>query len=181
MTFKLTATVWRAAGASLMAVFFAACSGIPRYQDPFPPNVHVRTELDPGTIFSSTVIAFDVYRVRSDCDYEYRGRVSLDKVSTDVGMPIDETVYLDFLFTTRKGEVRHGTWLTPRPDHDYEAVASYSKGMYNVVIRETPRGNSSRRLAEKRPAKDCKNELPESARRKTAVDLPAMVRQAMNG
>lgn len=171
----------RIACASLMAMILAGCSGIPRYEDPFPPNMRVRTELDSGTIFSNTVAGFDVYRVRDDCNFEYRGRVSLDKASTDVGVPVDETVYLDFIFTTRRGEVRHGTLLTPRPEHDYEALATYSKGMYDVVIRETYRGNTSPRLLEKRLGSGCKKQAPDPVRRKTAREQHHMIRHALNG
>ncbi|HZW12888.1 MAG TPA: hypothetical protein VFF81_06825 [Noviherbaspirillum sp.] len=148
--------------ALLLTVLLGGCSGIPTYSDTLPKNLHVRTELDSGSALRSVVAEFDVHRVNAACQLKYEGRVYLYDASTDVGIPVDELIYLDFIFASKAflsshiSGTRYRTLINPRSGYDYQAEVKYNKGIYSVVIREARHGSSNYRVLEQRPLGECK-------------------------
>lgn len=147
--------------ALLALVFLAGCSGVRAYSNTLPPNFHVRTQADSGSALKSTVAEFDIHRVNAGCETEYLGRVYLDDPLIEVGIPVGETIYLDFIFaskavlSTNIGATRYSTLLTPRSGYEYDVQVRYVQGIYSVAIRETRRGSSTGRIIEHRPLSSC--------------------------
>jgi hypothetical protein len=127
------------------------------YPNTLPKNLRVTTEVE-----SRTVAEFDVHRVNSRCEMDHQGRVYLDNRVTEVGIPVEETIYLDFIFASKSflssstSVTRYSTLLTPRAGYDYQAEVKYIKGIYGVVIRETRKGSSTSRVVDRVPLGACK-------------------------
>ncbi len=151
---------WTVSGLAL--IFLAGCSGVKTYSASFPGNMQVTTRVDSGSAVKSTVAEFDIHRVNAKCETDYLGRVYLDKPTIEVGIPVDELLYLDFIFASKAfmssttNAVRYKTILTPRRGYAYHAKVDYDQGIYNVVIREKSPGGSPGRVIEHTPLSSCR-------------------------
>jgi len=147
----------RWAAACLAAIALAGCSGIKTYPNTLPKNLYVSAKVDSGT-----VVDLDMHRLNARCETAHAGRVSLDPGAVDVGLPVDETIWLDFVFASKSflsssvSVTRYSTLLTPRSGYDYRAQVTYSKGIYDVRIRETRKGSSASREVDRVPLAACK-------------------------
>jgi hypothetical protein len=145
------------AAACLVAIVVAGCSGIKTYPNTLPKNLYVTAKIDSGT-----VVDLDVHRLNARCETAHQGRLSLDSGAVDVGLPVDETTWLDFVFASKGflsssvSVTRYSTLLTPRAGYDYRAQVIYSKGIYDVRIREIRRGSSASREIDRVPLGACK-------------------------
>ena len=110
----------------------------------------------------STTVAFDLYRINTRCELEHQGRINLENGTTRVGIPVNEPVFLDFIFASKGflspnvSATRYSTVLTPHTGYAYTAQVRYDKGIYNVIIREMRRGDSTGRVIDRVPLRDCK-------------------------
>ena len=149
------ASRWVAAG--LVAIVLPGCSSIRTYPNTLPKNLHVTAKVDSGT-----VVDLDVHRINARCEIAHQGRVPLDPGKVEVGLPVDETIYLDFVFASKSffssavSVTRYSTLITPRSGEDYRAQVTYSKGIYNVLIRETRKAGSESREIDRIPLSACK-------------------------
>lgn len=147
--------------ASLATLFLVGCSGVKTYRSASAKNLRVETQIDSGAVLKSTDVKFDIYRVDAGCNTHYLGRVYLDNTSTTVGVPPNETLYLDFIFTSSgflsnsSAATRYTTLLTTRPGFEYDARAKYLKGIYGVTMHERRRGSAAGRLVERRSLDAC--------------------------
>ena len=145
-----------------MVILLAGCSKVRTYSNTLPKNMHVNINLDSGSVLTSTVAEFDIHKVNARCETDYLGRVYLYDPATEVGVPVDGPIFLDFIFASKQflssnvQAVRYDTLLTPRPGYDYQAQVRYVKGIYGVVIRETSRDGSTVKTIERRPLSSCK-------------------------
>lgn len=145
----------------LVPIFLAACSGVKTYSQRLPKNMHVTTRVVSVSAMKGTVAEFDIHRVNARCETNYLGRVYLDRPTIDVGIPVDELIYLDFIFaskafmSTTVSAVRYQTIFTPRRGYQYDARVDYDRGIYNVVIRERRPGGSGGRIIEQVPLSSC--------------------------
>lgn len=141
----------------LVAALLPGCSSVRTYSSTLPKNLLVTTQVE-----GRTSVEFDVHRVNSGCELDHQGRIYLDSGATEVGIPVGETIYLDFIFASRSflssstGVTRYSTLLTPRPGYDYQAEVKYIKGIYGVVIRETRKGGAGGRVIDRVPLSACK-------------------------
>lgn len=116
--------------------------GVRPYTAQLPHNLHLTTHADTGSAFKGVSAELDIHVVGGDCQLQYEGRIFLDRPEIDVGMPIEQLLYLDFIFASKAmmsstvGVVRYSTLLKPRANHQYRANVSYDKGIYQVVIQE---------------------------------------------
>lgn len=128
----------------LGAALAAACGGAVRYADPGGKNLVIRTQL------SDARAVLGVHAVDAQCKPVYEGYVDLEPGVTEVGVPPGRLSYLVFEFTTssfwagRRGSITQETLLRPRPGATYEARVSYKNDLYEVALRETPRGGRPR-------------------------------------
>lgn len=147
-----------------MAMLLTGCSSVKTYPNTLSKNMYViPTKLDSGSIMWSTITEFDIHRVNARCEIDYLGRVYLDKgVSTEVGIPTGEPLFLDFIFASKRflspdmRTVRYDTMLTARPGFDYRTEVSYKDGIYNVVIKETSRDGRTVNTIKRRPLNSCR-------------------------
>ncbi len=146
---------------ALSVILLLGCSGIKPYPNTSLKNLHIQTQTE------GAIAELDIYRVNAGCQTEYRGRVSLDKPSVEVGIPSDGLHYLDFIFASKTflspsvNVVRYDTLLLPRRERQYEARVRYVQSMYSVVIREVAPGSSTGRVIERARLSDCgKGVLP---------------------
>lgn len=145
----------------LVPVLLAGCSGVKTYSQSLPKNMHVTTRVASVSAMKGTVAALDIHRVNARCETDYLGRVYLDRPTIDVGIPVDELIYLDFIFaskalmSTTVSAVRYQTIFTPRRGYQYDARVDYDRGIYSVVIRERRPGGSGGRVIEQTPLSSC--------------------------
>ena len=125
--------------------------------------MHVRTQIDSGSATLATEAVFDIYRVDANCQAQFDGRVELEEAKTEVGIPTDGTIYLEFIFASKRflsknvSAVRYGMLFTPRAGYDYQTQVKYNKGIYSVVIRETSRNGAVAHVIDHVPLSSCKS------------------------
>ena len=160
MTSETHSEPWRWA-LLLIVILLAGCSGVKTYSNTLPKNMHVNTKLDSGSVFTSTVAEFDIHKVNARCETDYVGRVYLEDAATEVGLPVGGSIFLDFIFASKRylssdiSAIRYDTLVTPRAGYDYKADVSYINGIYNVVIREISRDGSVVSTIKRRPLSSC--------------------------
>lgn len=129
------------------------CSGLRPYPNTLTKNLHIRTETDSGSIFSSVRAEVDIFNVMADCKTEYQGTVKLKGPSIKVGIPSDRLSYLSFVFTNSsflsntRGSISQETLLKARIGYNYDIKVSYVDDIYSVAIEEKhPRRSKSREV-----------------------------------
>lgn len=144
--------------ATLLAL--GACASAPRsYSSSAPKNFHVDTRVDGGA--KRAAVAFDIHRVDARCETRHEGRVDLENGATELGLPVEVPLYLEFIFVTAGsfnsslGATREGRLFTAKPGYAYRAEVSYDKGIYAVDIREARQGAKSGRLMKATPLGAC--------------------------
>ena len=134
-------------GMFLVFSMLIGCFGWKSYPNTLEKNLHIQTETESGSFFSTVGADVDIYRVNGSCNTEYQGTVSLNLPSVDVGIYPDEASYLIFNFSSSsfiansRSTMSYDTLLKPRAGHNYDIKVSYVDGIYNVEIRDTHRGN----------------------------------------
>ena len=132
----------RIAAIGVAAMTLVGCS-VKTYPNTLPKNMHVTTKLDSGSMVKGTSALLDVYRVDAKCELTHEGRLDLEEPKTDVGLPINSPLYLEFIFVNSNylarssSSTNYGLLLTPRPGNGYQVKAQYASGIYDVVVRES--------------------------------------------
>ncbi len=95
-----------------LAITLAGCAGgIRTFPNTLPKNMHVTTDVDGGKV--EAAVAFDIHRMKKNCETEHEGRINLENGSIGVGLPSDEPLYLDFIFVSAQvsglRSARHAT------------------------------------------------------------------------
>ncbi len=132
----------RIIAAYFTAMMLAGCASIKTYPNTLAKNMRVAVKLDSGSVIKSTTALLDVYSIDSKCRVNHEGRVALESAMTEVGLPTNKPLYLEFTFSNTSFLVRgssstsYGLVLTPRSGNSYQAKAQYDSGIYEVVIRD---------------------------------------------
>ena len=158
-------THWSLTGllaASLLAVsLLAGCSGIKTYPNTLDKNLHIQTQTDSGSFFSSVRAAVDIYRVDAQCNAKYEGTIQLQEASVDFGIPTGKMSRLAFIFASSsffggtRGQISYDTLLEPRTGYHYQIKVRYQDDIYNVTVHETRSGESQSREVERRRLSTC--------------------------
>ena len=149
-------------GGLLALGLLAGCSGIKTYPNTLDKNLHVHTETDSGSFFSSVRTAVDIHRVNADCHTEYEGTIQLREPNAQIGIPANRASYLVFVFarssfwSNTSGQMTYNTLLKPRSGHHYDINVHYKDDIYNVTIQEIGPGKASGREVERRELNACK-------------------------
>ncbi len=145
----------------LVPAILAGCS-VKTYRSDLPKNFRINTTIHATSSFRNTSLAVDIHLLNARCETDFLGRVYVDDPKTEVGVPVDRPVYLDFIFVSKvvlssdTSVVRYQTVMTPRSGCLYDAAVSYNKGIYNVVITERQRGGSASRKLARKPLESCR-------------------------
>jgi len=152
----------RVVAVCVAAIVLGGCSSIKTYPNTLAKNMHVTTKLDSGSVVKSTSAVLDIYRVDAKCELTHEGRIDLEEAKTEVGLPTNSPLYLEFVFSNSNYLARHssstsyGLLLTPRPGYSYQAKAEYVNGIYDATVRETSKSDPAGRLVNHVPLSDCK-------------------------
>lgn len=125
-----------------LALAMISCSSIKTYPNTLAKNMRVSVKLDSGSLLSSHGALLDVYSVDAKCEINHEGRIELEKATTDVGLPTNKPLYIEFvfanssLFPNRTTSTSYGVLFTPHSGNSYQVKAVYSGGIYDVVIRD---------------------------------------------
>jgi hypothetical protein len=139
----------------------AGCLGSKPYPNTLEKNLHVRTALDAGSIFSGVRAAMDIHRLNADCSMEYEGTVQLNSPTIDIGIPSRRWSRLVFLFDSysfwgnRSGTITYETLLKPHSGSHYPISVTYRDDQYNVAIQETRPGSALSREVERKDPHTC--------------------------
>ena len=147
--------------AALITGLLVGCSGKYTYPDTLAKNLHIQTETESGSIFSSVRAALGVYQVDDQCRIEYQGTVDLDGRPVSVGIPSGRPSYLVFEFASSsflansRRSISYETLLLPVAGRDYDIKVSYMDDIYNVEIRESRPGDAVVRNIERKDLRAC--------------------------
>ena len=106
--------------------------------------------------------SLNIYSVNNKCEAQYLGTVDLEKAKTDLGLPANKLLYLDFRFVTSgflrsgRSSMSYDTLLKPRSGAQYYIELSYLDDMYDMEIWEKRSKKSSKRELDNRPYDSCK-------------------------
>ncbi len=140
----------------IVALGLTSCSGIKHYPESLDKNVHIYTETDSGSMFSSVNATVDIYRVDGVCGVEHEGTVQLDDATVNIGIPPARENRLVFVFasstlTGNNGPVSYETLLATRDGYDYDVRVRFQEGTYEVtLIEKQVGGTDSRELPPRR-------------------------------
>jgi hypothetical protein len=148
-------------GLLVLVGLLAGCSGKFAYRNTLAKNLHIQTETDSGSVFSSVAAAVGIYRVDEHCKIEYQGTVDLDASSISVGIPSGRPSYLVFEFenasflASSRRSISYETLLTPAAGRAYDIKVSYLDDIYNVEIRESRPGDGMVRDIRRKDLRTC--------------------------
>ena len=149
-------------GLLLVFSLLAGCFGWKSYPNTLEKNLHIQTETESGSFFSTVRADVDIYRVNGSCNTEYQGTVNLSSPSVEVGLHPDQASYLIFNFASSsfiansRSTISYDTLLTPRAGHHYDIKVRYVDDIYNVEIRETHPGNPASLDIERQDLRACR-------------------------
>ena len=133
--------------AGLLASLLLGCSATRPYLSDAEDNLFIATHIESG-ILSGVAASIDVYAIGDNCETHYRGTVSLDDSKTKVGVETGVPVQLVFRFESSsffagsRSSMDYDVVLFPEFGHHYDIDVSYRDDIYNVEVRERPRGRS---------------------------------------
>lgn len=147
-------------GMLLAAVLAAGCSSTKTYRNSGEKNMLVRVKNEGGGFFSSTRPNLHVFSVNAACQTEYLGTVELDAPSVEVGLPVGQTVLIEFVFAkSTLGGTNAATAVemmaTPRKGTRYEFDVAYLRNGYSATGVEFTPGQAKGRDMEYRRLRDC--------------------------
>lgn len=160
-TARRTLTGGYAACLLAVAGMLSGCSAKYAYSNTLTKNLHIETEADSASVFSSVHAALGIYRVDEQCKIEYQGTVDLDATSISVGIPSGKPSYLIFEFASSsflagsRRSITYETLLVPTEGHHYRLDVSYLDNIYNVQIRESRPGDVASRKIPRRDLRAC--------------------------
>lgn len=154
-------TKWYLLGLMAVVGVLVGCSGKYAYPNTLSKNLHIQTETESGSFFSSVRAAVGIYRVDEHCKIEYQGTVDLDERPIAVGIPSGRPSYLVFEFASSSflanssRSITYETLLVPVAGRDYRLRVSYLDDIYNVEIREFQPGSTVDREIERKDLRTC--------------------------
>jgi hypothetical protein len=124
----------------VLLVALAGCSGLKTYPNDSEKNLTVRTTLS-GSLFTGVKAYLHVYDPKDDCTIKYVGSVTLHNGASEVGIPVNRPVCLDFVFHVTQifspeAHLHNRAIVTLRPGVRYVALLRYVDHVYSVSIRE---------------------------------------------
>ena len=153
--------MWRVFAVALACIgVLAACSSTKTYRNGAEKNMLVRVKNEGGGFFSSTRPNLHVFSVNTACQTEYLGTVELDAPSVEVGLPVGQTVLIEFVFSKSTfGGTNAATAVemmaTPRKGTRYEFDVAYLRNGYSATGVEFAPGQAKGREMEYRRLRDC--------------------------
>jgi hypothetical protein len=149
--------MFRIAALCMMLITTAGCSSIKTYPNTLTKNMRVSLKLDSNSLLSNHGASLDVYSLDAKCEINHEGRIELETAATEVGLPTNRPIYIEFIFANssmfpnRTTSTRYGMLFTPHLGIAYQVKAVYSGGIYDVVIRD-----NAGRPVEQGKLSDCK-------------------------
>jgi hypothetical protein len=150
---------------ALCVVGASACSARNYASKDLPGNFTIAVDVDGGSALTKMENSLDVQLVKQDCEYDFLGRVYLDRPKEMIGLPAAQKLFLEAHFVTSgpfsaTGVLRHATLFTARPGVNYLAEIIYRKSIYSVEIFELGRTGGKGRLVERVDPNSCIAETP---------------------
>lgn len=141
-----------------MLVALAGCSNLKPYPNDHDTNALVRVKNEGGGFFSKTRPDVHLYSVDATCQAQYLGTVELDRPSVEIGLPLNQTLLLEFVFSKStfggsESSTRIEMMTTPRKGAHYEFEVAYLRNGYTATGVEVQQGK--RREVEHRRLRHC--------------------------
>jgi hypothetical protein len=141
-------------------VLLGGCSSLKTYQSSGEKNMLVRVKNEGGGFFSSTRPDMHIFSVDAACETKYLGTVELDAPRVEIGLPVGQTVLIEFVFQkSTLGGQQAATAVelmaTPRKGTRYEFDVSYLRNGYTATGMEFQPGQAKGREMEYRRLRDC--------------------------
>lgn len=138
----------------------AGCSSTKTYRNAGEKNMLVRVKNQGGGFFSSTRPDVHIFNVNAACQAEYLGTVELDAPSVEIGLPVGQTVLIEFVFSkSTLGGQQAATAVemmaSPRKGTRYEFDVAYLRNGYSATGVEFLPGQAKGREMEYRRLRDC--------------------------
>ena len=144
----------------ICCALLAGCSNLKTYQSSGEKNMLVRVKNEGGGFFSRTRPDVNIFSVDAACQTQYLGTVELDAPRIEIGLPVAQTVLIEFVFSkSTLGGSQAATAVeimaTPRKGTRYEFDVSYLRNGYTATGTEFEPGQAKGREMEYRRLRDC--------------------------
>jgi hypothetical protein len=144
----------------ICCALLAGCSSLKPYRSSAEKNMLVRVKNEGGGFFSSTRPDVHIFSVDAACETQYLGTVDLDAPRIEIGLPVGQTVLIEFVFSkSTLGGNQAATAVelmaTPRKGTRYEFDVSYLRNGYSATGMEFEPGQTKGREMEYRRLRDC--------------------------
>jgi hypothetical protein len=138
----------------------AGCSSLKTYQSSGEKNMLVRVKNEGGGFFSSTRPDVHIFSVDAACEAKYLGTVELDAPKVEIGLPVGQTVLIEFVFSKstfggQQAATAVEIMATPRKGTRYEFDVAYLRNGYSATGMEFQPGQAKGREMEYRRLRDC--------------------------
>jgi hypothetical protein len=142
------------------SALLAGCSSLKTYQGSGEKNMLVRVKNEGGGFFSSTRPDVHIFSVDAACQAQYLGTVELDQPKVEIGLPLGQTVLIEFVFSKstfggRAAATAVEVMATPRKGTRYEFDVAYLRNGYTATGVEFQPGQGKGREMEYRRLRDC--------------------------
>lgn len=140
--FNSTTGFSRLLSALIGTLLLSGCSGIKTYPNQLAKNLTVQTKTSSDSILRDVEAYLHIYSVDKKCQTDYLGTVDLDKPKIAVGLPVNQLIYVDFVFvksgffSSTTSSISSATLLQLKKGRQYQANASYENNIYNTEIVE---------------------------------------------
>ena len=144
----------------ILCALLTGCSNLKTYRSSGEKNMLVRVKNEGGGFFSSTRPDVNIFSVDAACETQYLGTVELDAPRIEIGLPVGQTVLIEFVFsksTLGGSQAMTAVELmtTPRKGARYEFDVSYLRNGYAATGVEFDPGQAKGREMEYRRLRDC--------------------------
>ena len=145
----------------LISSTLLGCAGIKIYPNSLDKNFTAHVTKDSGSGFSDLTTSINIYEVNRKCEANLLGTVQLENGVTEIGLPLDQLVFLYFNFSqasflnVNNRAISLSTFLYPQKRYRYEARMLYIDDIYNVEVDEINSQNLARKEINTAPWSEC--------------------------
>jgi len=122
----------------VLVAAFVGCSSLKLYPDNLYKNLSIKLQKDKSTFFTDIETYLHIYKIDKQCKRTYMGSVELNKKNMQVGLPVNQKLFLDFAFVRAGGGsssvIKEGTMINVKSKTRYLADVLFEDGIYDVSM-----------------------------------------------
>jgi len=109
-----------------------------KYPNNHKKNLTIKTSIKGESFFKDINAYLHISKLDAQCKSKYLGTVKLDKPVKKVGLPVNQKLFLEFVFGITGGgsgsRLDMDTIITPRKGHTFYADMFYEDDIYDIML-----------------------------------------------